>query len=116
MLWLQILGYTDLMVHSKITDEVYTSGLAEIADEVMRLNPHLYNPEATKLNPEQGVDGEGNFDLFKSVSLKTRNKEVGTIMLEIDVKLMLLRHWTLYDSISNSSYMVSKFQMWKEPG
>lgn len=29
---------------------------------------------------------------------------------------MLLRHWTLEDSISNSSYMVTKLQLYKEEG
>jgi cell division control protein 45 len=29
---------------------------------------------------------------------------------------MLLRHWTLMDSISNSNYVVSKLELWKEPG
>jgi cell division control protein 45 len=116
VLWMQILGYTDLMIHSKISDSTYDEGLSDIVDEVMRLNPHIYNREAT-LNPERESQQEGEgLDLFKSVSLKTRNKEVGTIMYEADIKLMLLRHWTLFESISNSSYMVSKFQLWKEPG
>mmetsp|Transcript_13945 Transcript_13945/g.9832 ORF Transcript_13945/g.9832 Transcript_13945/m.9832 type:complete len:93 (+) Transcript_13945:267-545(+) len=55
-------------------------------------------------------------DLFKLVSRKTENKSIGTIMAEPDLKLMLLRHWTLYDSIQNSSYMISKFILQKEPG
>lgn len=29
---------------------------------------------------------------------------------------MLLRHWTLYNSIQNSPYMVSKLGLAKEPG
>jgi cell division control protein 45 len=29
---------------------------------------------------------------------------------------MLLRHWTLIESIENSNYMVSKMAMWQEPG
>lgn len=29
---------------------------------------------------------------------------------------MLLRHWTLFDSIQNSPYMVSKLELAKEPG
>ena len=29
---------------------------------------------------------------------------------------MLLRHWTLFDSICNSNYLVSKLKVGKEPG
>jgi len=29
---------------------------------------------------------------------------------------MLLRHWTLFDSIQNSNYMVAKMGLAKEPG
>jgi len=30
--------------------------------------------------------------------------------------MTLLRHWTLYDSISNSNYCVSRLKIGKEPG
>lgn len=29
---------------------------------------------------------------------------------------MLLRHWTLYDSLCNSNYVVSRLELWKEQG
>ena len=29
---------------------------------------------------------------------------------------MLLRHWTLYDSILHSNYMASRMKLWKEQG
>ena len=34
-------------------------------------------------------------DLFKLVTRETSNHEIGTILNEKDLKLMLLRHWTL---------------------
>ena len=37
-------------------------------------------------------------------------------MIEQELKLMLLRQWTLYDSLHYSNYIVSKFLLWKEPG
>jgi cell division control protein 45 len=37
-------------------------------------------------------------------------------MVEQELKLMLLRHWTLFDSLCNSSNLVSKLQLWKEQG
>jgi len=46
----------------------------------------------------------------------SHNREVGNIKAEPELKLMLLRHWTLFDSINNSNYMVAKLGLWKEPG
>lgn len=37
-------------------------------------------------------------------------------MIEQELKLLLLRHWTFFDSISNSNFVVSKLKLWKEPG
>lgn len=48
--------------------------------------------------------------------MKSVNKEIGTIMIAQELKLMLLRHWTLFDSISNSNYVVSKLKLWREEG
>jgi cell division control protein 45 len=36
--------------------------------------------------------------------------------MDQELKLMLLRHWTLYDSLCNSNYIVSKLVLWKEHG
>ena len=47
-------------------------------------------------------------DLFSLVQQETQNCEVGTIMIEDELRLMLLRHWTLYDSVKNSNYLVSR--------
>jgi len=37
-------------------------------------------------------------------------------MIEQELKMNLLRHWTLYDSIQNSNYLVTKLKIGKEPG
>lgn len=55
-------------------------------------------------------------NLFDLVTRQTENQEIGTIMIEQELRLMLLRHWTLYESCKNSNYVVSKLELWKEPG
>lgn len=40
----------------------------------------------------------------------------GRIQPEDDFRLPLRRHWTLYDSAMNSSYVASRLQTWKEAG
>ena len=42
--------------------------------------------------------------------------EVGNIAVDNDLKLMLLRHWTLEDSIQNSVYTITKLQLDQDPG
>ena len=61
------------------------------------------------------AEGEGEFDLFQ-LELTTQSREIGHIKMETELKFMLLRHWTLYESIQNSPYMVSKLNLAKEPG
>lgn len=34
----------------------------------------------------------------------------------MDFNFMLLRFWTLFDSINNTNYTVAKLGLWKEPG
>jgi hypothetical protein len=51
-------------------------------------------------------------DLFKRLQLVTINREVGHIKAEPELKLMLLRHWTLKESLQNSNYIVSNMVMW----
>lgn len=47
---------------------------------------------------------------------QTHNMEVGHIKAQSELKFILLRHWTLFDSINNSTYMMAKLNLWKEPG
>jgi hypothetical protein len=55
-------------------------------------------------------------NLFDLVTRETVNQEVGNIMIEQELKLMLLRHWSLYESIQLSNYVVSRLELWREPG
>jgi cell division control protein 45 len=96
----------------------------ECNNEVQRLNPHIYNKEddmhydisdsESNVNPIESKPVEK--DLFKHVAISSRNKEIGSILLDSELKLMLLRHWSLFESLSNSNFVVSKLTLWKEPG
>jgi len=48
--------------------------------------------------------------------LQNKNKEIGHIKTEPELDFTLLRHWTLFDSLQNSNYIVAKMELWKEPG
>lgn len=58
-------------------------------------------------NSAQALGGDvGNHNLFEIVRIKSINKEFGYVMVEQELELTLLRHWTLYDNLWNSNYLV----------
>ena len=114
MLWWWITGLADLMVHCKSGEFEHNEEIEKCNDEVFNLHPQRQN------NQQIDNAGEGqNYkdrDFFSLVQQDTQNQEVGTIMIEDELRLMLLRHWTLYDSVQNSNYLVSKLSTNQEHG
>ena len=47
---------------------------------------------------------------------KNNSETRGSILREIDFRFVVMKHWTLYDSIKYSPYMVSKMKLWSEDG
>ena len=91
-------------------------------DEVSRLcmsaestrKPFAPNNKALN-NPEGDYKEKDLFSLTEG-QIVNQNMDIGMIKCTTDLKTMLLRHWTLFDSISNSNYLVSKLEIHKEPG
>ena len=108
MLWWRIVGITDQQIHERLDMDVYNYEIVSCNNEVSKLIPSSNQDDEE--SKEEDVQ-----DLFKKAYI-THNREVGNIKSEPELKFMLLRHWTLFDSINNSNYMVAKFQLWKEPG
>ena len=118
MLWWRIVGLTDQILHKKIDIEEKNYEIVSCNKEVSRLVPYddlNVNPieEEEEKKSEELPD---QVDLFKKVELVSENRQVGHIRSEPELKFMLLRHWTLFDSINNSNYMVAKLGLWREPG
>ena len=59
-------------------------------------------------------------DLYRSDMSKFNKQQekadVGSLKRKLDFQFPLLRHWSLYDSIQNSSYMVAKLHLWDQAG
>ena len=119
MLWWWIVGLTDLLLHQG-SDEIESANeISECNDEVLRLHPIKQNQDGAEEAARILRDKEVKYtdkDLFTLVSLDTQTQDVGTIMIQQELRLVLLRHWTLYDSIQNSNYVVSKLKIGREPG
>lgn len=86
--------------------ELYTTYLRQLHDHVEQAEAHadldentnLAQPPADgRLQPRQPIEG---------LHLKATE----------DLRLPLVRHWTLYDSMFNSSYVAARFDLWHDRG
>uniref|UniRef100_A0ACD5WAH5 Uncharacterized protein n=1 Tax=Avena sativa TaxID=4498 RepID=A0ACD5WAH5_AVESA len=102
LLWLACVSLTDQFVHDRITNERYQAAVMEL---------------------EQHINGSGNLDpsgLGSVVTLKDgtriRAPETSRIAYEDEPRLMLLREWTLFDSMVCSTYVATRLKTWSDNG
>lgn len=104
-LWLWIVGLTDQLLHSKIDRVEYEAKISLCINEVVS------NPSNIYKNPTRIEDDSDNFEI------QTEQKPVNSVFIEHkDLRIMLYRHWSLYESLYYSNYIASRLGIWKEPG
>lgn len=104
-LWLWIVGLTDQFLHNKIERVEYEAKISICINEVVS------NPSNIYKNPTRIEDDTDNFEI------QTEQKPVNSVFIEHkDLRIMLYRHWSLYESLYYSNYIASKLGIWKEPG
>jgi cell division control protein 45 len=113
-LWWWIVGLSTLQLHNKAA-EIDNDEIMSCNDEVVKLHPAQVSTQAVAKDTSLTADYKER-NTFDLVTLKNHHNEVGTITIEQELKMTLLRHWTLYDSICNSNYLVSNLQIGREPG
>nr|XP_038944011.1 cell division control protein 45 homolog isoform X1 [Rattus norvegicus] len=92
MLWWAIVGLTDQWLHDKITQMKYVTDVGVLQRHVSRHN-HRNEAEENMLS----VDC-------------TR------ISFEYDLCLVLYQHWSLHESLYNTSYTAARFKLWSVHG
>lgn len=92
MLWWAIVGLTDQWLHDKITQMKYVTDVGILQRHVSRHN-HRNEAEENMLS----VDC-------------TR------ISFEYDLCLVLYQHWSLHESLYNTSYTAARFKLWSVHG
>lgn len=92
MLWWAIVGLTDQWLHNKITQMKYVTDVGVLQRHVSRHN-HRNEAEENMLS----VDC-------------TR------ISFEYDLCLVLYQHWSLHESLYNTSYTAARFKLWSVHG
>ena len=97
-LWYLIISLTDEYLRYHISDKIYDKLYSQVQQDVLRIE-------------KKKTKDDDNLKIYKSTS-----KEGRTILIGSDYKLILYRHWNLYDSFIYSSYPLGILSTWKEPG
>ncbi|KAI1083566.1 CDC45-like protein [Whalleya microplaca] len=78
-----------------------------LRDEVRRLNPPDIGSREGRLSTS---DGAG------IIPTTARSPEDTSIRLSPEPKFLLIRHWSLYDSMLHSPYLFSRLRIWSDSG
>ncbi|KIW07855.1 uncharacterized protein PV09_01770 [Verruconis gallopava] len=125
LLWQAIVGVSSLELAGKTNNgvglaPVSTSGTTSswtrdrgerirsvLRDEVRRLNP-------TDLKDIARVESMG--DANGIIQTHARSPNDNSIRLSPEPRLLLVRHWSLYDSMKHSPFLGTKLHIWSEAG
>lgn len=99
-LWLTVVAATSLDAQHP---HLYRLLFPIMRTEVLRLNPKAVAPD---------VSSTAASDAFNL----NNSGEDTSLYIETDYPFYLLRHWTLYDSMSHSSYISAKLRLYTEDG
>lgn len=122
LLWLTIVGVTSLELYGRSSaglavtvrgsDSRPTNGWMGIRGARMR---QLLRDEVRRLNPPDIAtrlpsDGAG------IIPTTARSPEDTSIRLSPEPRFLLIRHWSLYESMLHSPYLFSRLRIWNEGG
>ncbi|KAI8624538.1 CDC45-like protein [Xylariaceae sp. FL1651] len=126
LLWLTIVGVTSMELYGRSSaglavtvrssDSKPTNGWMGIRgarirqllrDEVRRLNPPELGSKDTRVVAAEGAG---------IIPTTARSPEDTSIRLSPEPKFLLIRHWSLYDSMLHSPYLFSRLRIWSDSG
>jgi cell division control protein 45 len=131
LLWLTIVGVTSMELYGRSTTGVaistkktsgsrnYDSGWLGIRGTRIR---QLLRDEVRRLNPPELSDS--GFNTGRSTSTENigiipttaRSPTDTSIRLSPEPKFLLIRHWSLYDSMLHSPYLSARLHIWSDAG
>lgn len=100
LLWYAITGATDQYLRSALGEDSYGKQIQSLKNAQERLNPNVIQKSKAESN---------------SVSTVLINSD-GVISFESDLRFVLLRHWSVYNSMLNSDFIASRLGAWREKG
>jgi cell division control protein 45 len=125
LLWLTIVGVTSMELYGRSATGVAVSSRSNnshpsgwlgsrgarirqvLRDEVHRLNPPELSDSSYRSN---SMDGYG------IIPTTARSPTDTSIRLSPEPKFLLIRHWSLYDSMLHSPYLSARLHIWSDSG
>ncbi|RYP62590.1 hypothetical protein DL771_009669 [Monosporascus sp. 5C6A] len=125
LLWLTIVGVTSMELYGRSSaglavtvrssDSRPTNGWMGVRGAQLR---QLLRDEVRRLNPPEIASRDGRVLAENAGIIPTtaRSPEDTSIRLSPEPKFLLIRHWSLYDSMLHSPYLFSRLRIWSESG
>ncbi|KAL2691974.1 hypothetical protein Neosp_002369 [[Neocosmospora] mangrovei] len=123
LLWLTIVGVTSMELYGRSS-----AGIAAPIRQSDRSRPtgwlgvrgarirQLLRDEVRRLNPPEIANGRVAAENTGVIPTTARNPEDTGIRLSPEPRFLLIRHWSLYDSMLHSPYLFSRLKTWSETG
>ncbi|KAG6104285.1 hypothetical protein E4U14_005853, partial [Claviceps sp. LM454 group G7] len=123
LLWLTIVGVSAMELYGRSSagiaapvranDTSRPSGWMGLRGARLR---QLLRDEVRRLNPPEITNGRVIPEHTGVIPTTARNPEDTSIRLSPEPRFLLIRHWSLYDSMLHSPYLFSRLKTWSETG
>ncbi|KAK3353150.1 CDC45 family [Lasiosphaeria hispida] len=123
LLWLAIVGVSSMELYGRSSAGVAvtarssearpTSGWLGMRGARIR---QLLRDEVRRLNPPEVGNGRVLPESVGIIPTSARSPEDTSIRLSPEPRFLLIRHWSLYDSMLHSPYLFSRLKTWSETG
>ena len=120
---LAIIGLTDHYLHERVSHHQYTNYVTAYKEEVSRLNIDAPSnassdpaPDFSDLDSIFGDAGEESSKKGPNGFGNVRGADDNGIRCEEEMRVMLLRHWSLYESFYYSTYVATRVGVWTRDG
>ena len=123
LLWLTIVGVSSMELYGRSSagtaapvrsgDKGGLGGWMGVRGARIR---QLLRDEVRRLNPPEVKDGRLAIENTGVIPTTARNPEDTGIRLSPEPRFLLIRHWSLYDSMLHSPYLFSRLKTWSETG
>ena len=107
LLWLAIIGLTDQLVHERVEYEKYVGEAQILQAEVGALNQD--GGDETR-EVASGEEGGPSVTVKQHISSRMRIDSVQ------ELRLSLMRHWTVYEALQHSPYIASRLGLYQQAG